>query len=160
MCFRFIKWFIWNRQNWSNIYRICILNTRTKTFFERHENAFKRMKLHSTETFQEINQKITLASYSVSLEIAKQKRQHTIGETLIKPCSLKMVEFVLENRSKKKTCSGSTIKLLFSRESLTSRAGDQNYSFWHIFNSTRWIDWHGILIPVDSVCKVCALRFI
>ena len=34
------------------------------------------------------------ASYKVAYRIAKQKKPHTIGETLIKPCVLEMVEIV------------------------------------------------------------------
>lgn len=39
------------------------------------------MKLDSTGTFQEINYKVIEASYVIALEIAKQKKPHTIGET-------------------------------------------------------------------------------
>ena len=35
------------------------------------------------------------ASYEVSLEIAKKQKSHTIGETLIKPCTLLIVERML-----------------------------------------------------------------
>ena len=42
------------------------------------------------------------ASYKVAYRIAKQKKPHTIGETLVKPCALEMVELVcgLEQRKK------------------------------------------------------------
>jgi len=61
------------------------------------------MKLESTEIFQENNYKITEASYAVALEIAKQKKTHTIREPLIKPCALETVEIVLGNGREKKT---------------------------------------------------------
>ncbi|XP_042243550.1 zinc finger BED domain-containing protein 5-like [Homarus americanus] len=70
---------------------------KDQNFFERHGNALKKMKLDSTGAFKETNQEVTEASYVVALEIAKQKKPHTIGENLIKPCSLKMVEIVLGN---------------------------------------------------------------
>ena len=60
------------------------------------------MKLISTEDFKESSQKVTEASYVIALEIAKQRKPHTIGENLIKPCSLDMVEIVLGNEMKKK----------------------------------------------------------
>ena len=37
-----------------------------------------------------------------SLFIAKQEKQHTIGETLIKPCMLVAAQLVLNNASTKK----------------------------------------------------------
>ncbi|XP_029348266.1 protein ZBED8-like [Acyrthosiphon pisum] len=42
------------------------------------------------------------ASYKVAYRIARSKKPHTIGESLIKPCALEMVELVcgLEQRKK------------------------------------------------------------
>ncbi|XP_064122499.1 zinc finger BED domain-containing protein 5-like [Macrobrachium nipponense] len=56
-------------------------------FFKRHEWSLKRMKLDSSGAFQTQSRKVLKASYEVSLEIPKQKKPHTTGETLIKPCS-------------------------------------------------------------------------
>ena len=44
----------------------------------------------------------TQASYEVALEIVKQKKTHTIGETLVKPCLLKTVELLLGEASEVK----------------------------------------------------------
>ena len=41
------------------------------------------------------------ASYKVAYRIAKQKKPHTIGETLIKPCVLEMVEIVCGTKERK-----------------------------------------------------------
>ena len=41
------------------------------------------------------------ASYKVAYRIAKQKKPHTIGETLIKPCVLEMVEIVCDTKERK-----------------------------------------------------------
>lgn len=71
-------------------------------FFKRHECSLKRMKLDSSGAFQMQSRNVLKASYEVSLEIAKQKKPHTIGETLIKPCALKMVNLVLGGDSEKK----------------------------------------------------------
>lgn len=70
---------------------------KDKSYFERQENMFKKMKLGASGSFQDTGHKITEASYVVALEIVKQKKPDTIGETLIKPCALKMVEIVLGN---------------------------------------------------------------
>lgn len=63
------------------------------------------MKLDTTWLFQKTNYKITEVSYVVALEIKKQKKPHIIGETLIKPCALKMREIVLGNGLDKKLAS-------------------------------------------------------
>ena len=41
-------------------------------------------------------------SYYVFSEIARQKKPHIIGENLIKPCSLEIVEIAQRNEEKKK----------------------------------------------------------
>jgi hypothetical protein len=47
---------------------------KDRSVSERHGNALKKMKLDSTGTFQEVNQKICEASYVVALELAKHKK--------------------------------------------------------------------------------------
>ena len=80
-----------------------ILNTKTrKKLFELHGNALKKMKLASTEDSKEKKKRVTEATYVAALEISKQIKRHTIGENLIKNCSLKMVEIVLVNEMKTK----------------------------------------------------------
>uniref|UniRef100_UPI00358F171D protein FAM200C-like n=1 Tax=Myxine glutinosa TaxID=7769 RepID=UPI00358F171D len=64
-------------------------------FFKRHERNLKRQKLDEGGAFQQQNVATVQASYEVSLEIAKKKKPHSIGETLIKPCTLLIVEWVL-----------------------------------------------------------------
>lgn len=59
-------------------------------------------KLDATGAFQQQTSSVVEASYEVALEIAKQKKPHTIGETLIKPCTLKMVKRVLGDASERK----------------------------------------------------------
>lgn len=74
-------------------------------FFQRHEAGLKRQRLDFTGSFQQENAALIQASYEVALEIAKQKKPHTIGETLIKPCLLKTVKILLgeSNEAKIKT---------------------------------------------------------
>ena len=55
----------------------------------------KRQKLNLGGNFHQINAPSLQASYKVALEIAKQKKPHTIGETLVKPCLLKTVKLLL-----------------------------------------------------------------
>ena len=72
------------------------------------------MRLDSSGTYHDTNKNAIEASYHVVLEIAKQKKPHTIGENLIKPCSLKIVELMLEKEEKKNiaavSLSNSTIQ--------------------------------------------------
>ena len=51
--------------------------------------------------YHETNKNAIEVSYHVALEIAKQKKLHTIGENLIQPCSLKIVELMLGKEEKK-----------------------------------------------------------
>ena len=49
------------------------------------------MKLDYDKRLHETNAKILQASFAASLAIAKEKKPHIIGETLIKPCAKKIV---------------------------------------------------------------------
>ncbi|XP_055549359.1 zinc finger BED domain-containing protein 5-like [Wyeomyia smithii] len=71
-------------------------------FFERSARSVRTMKMDKTGSIFTTNSKTVEASYVVALEIAKQKKPHTVGETLVKPCAMKMVEIVLGNGLEKK----------------------------------------------------------
>lgn len=58
------------------------------------------MKLSATTTFHETKHTIIKASYVIALKIAQQKIP--IGETLTRPCALKMVDVVIGKRLEKK----------------------------------------------------------
>ena len=75
---------------------------KDKSYFERQSKALKMMRLDNSGEFFIRNSKIVEASYEVALEIAKQKKPHTIGESLIKPCVLKMADKVLGKDAEKK----------------------------------------------------------
>ena len=74
------------------------------------------MKLDSDGRSHETNAKILEASYAVSLAIAKEKKPHTIGEMLIKPCAKKMVEIVLKKEAKKKIAAISLLNNTVQRK--------------------------------------------
>lgn len=76
--------------------------TKDLEFFKRHESGLRRQRLDHTGIFRQQNTAAVQASYDVALEIAKQKTPHTIGETLIKPCMLKMVKLILGETSETK----------------------------------------------------------
>jgi hypothetical protein len=92
---------------------------KDKSFFEHHGNALKKMKLDSTGAFQEMNHRATEASYAIALEIAKQKKPHTIGETLIKPCILKWWKLCWELDWRKNLQHFHYQTVLFGGESVT-----------------------------------------
>lgn len=66
----------------------------------------KKARFHASGTLPKLGfsatQKPTLeASYKVAYLIAKDKKPHTIGETLVKPCALEMVELVCGKQHRK-----------------------------------------------------------
>ena len=71
-------------------------------FFKRHERCIKSQRLDASGLFQQQSVAVVEASFEVALEIAKQKKPHTIGETLVKPCMLKAVNLILGEASEKK----------------------------------------------------------
>ncbi|XP_025192117.1 protein ZBED8-like [Melanaphis sacchari] len=60
------------------------------------------MKLGTSGARFETSEKVLHTSYEISLLIAKSKKPHTIGETLIKPCLLKATEEILGKEAAKK----------------------------------------------------------
>ena len=97
------------KQHFHNVHQ-----QHSRSFFERHASALKKMRLDPNGTCHETNKNAIEATYYVGLEIARQKKPHIIGENLIKPCSLKTVELMLANVEKKKiaavSLSNSTIQ--------------------------------------------------
>ena len=62
----------------------------------------KRQKLDAGGYFQEQSIESLTGSLKLALHIAKQKKPHTIGETLVKPCTVDMVKLLLGETSAKK----------------------------------------------------------
>ncbi len=50
-------------------------------FFRRHKGSLGKQKLDATGAIQQQNSSVVEVSYEVALEIVKQKKPHTIGET-------------------------------------------------------------------------------
>ncbi|XP_067936785.1 protein FAM200C-like [Watersipora subatra] len=78
------------------------------------ERELKRAKLESTGSFHIQAQAITDASYALSYRIARDKKPHTIGQTLVKPCVLECTKIILGNTAAQKiadlSLSDSTVK--------------------------------------------------
>ena len=78
---------------------------KDKIYIERQSRALKKMRLDALGEFFTREYKIVEASYVVTLEIAKQKKPHTIGETLINPFVLQMADTMLEKDAERKLVS-------------------------------------------------------
>lgn len=90
------------------------LKDRSKAFFQTKLSTTKKMKLDSTGVFAQQNQKLVEASYDIALLIAREKKPHTIGETLVKPCILSSVQKVIgdeeSNKLKQMSLSDKNVK--------------------------------------------------
>uniref|UniRef100_UPI00358FE70F protein FAM200C-like n=1 Tax=Myxine glutinosa TaxID=7769 RepID=UPI00358FE70F len=90
------------------------LADKSQAFFVAKREALKRAKLDSSGTFRQQTSKIVEASYEIALLVAKNKKSHTIGETLIKPSLLRAAELILGKDSANKlsaiSLSNDTIK--------------------------------------------------
>ena len=67
--------------------------------------TLKKMRMGASGEFFTGERKILEALYVVALEIAKQQKPHTIGETLIKPCVVKIADIMLRKNAKRKLAS-------------------------------------------------------
>lgn len=90
------------------------LKDKNRSFFELKLSSLKRMKMDETGTYQQTNMNIVRASYAIALQVAKEKKAHTIGESLVKPCIVESVRLVLGGEASKKmkqiSLSNNTIK--------------------------------------------------
>jgi hypothetical protein len=90
------------------------LASKDLAYFKIKEHQLKRSRLdHGTGVLFQ-HSKIVEASYKISLLIAKQKKPHTIGETLVKPCMVEAARLVLDqncvNKLNQISLSDNTVK--------------------------------------------------
>ncbi|XP_039750840.1 SCAN domain-containing protein 3-like [Pararge aegeria] len=64
-------------------------------FFKRKESVLKSSRMDSTGNMQKANESCLEASFQISYRIAMNKKPHTIGEDLIKPCLCDAVSLVI-----------------------------------------------------------------
>ena len=88
--------------------------SKNRSFFESKLSSLKRQKLDETGMFWRFNKATVNASYAVGVHVAKIKKPHTIGKTLLKPCMLESVKLVLGEKAsqtiKQISLSNDTIK--------------------------------------------------
>ncbi|CAH8526265.1 unnamed protein product [Dicrocoelium dendriticum] len=90
-------------------------------FFKRKDAALESTRLDTSSSFFQASEAGLEVSYRISLQIAKNKKPHTIGEDLIKPCIMDAVKIFLGERHAKKV---STISL--SNNTIKSRIEDMS----------------------------------
>lgn len=90
------------------------LKEKPKEFFTAKLHELNRMKLDSSGVIHQETWKLVEASYELSLLIAKAKKPHSVGETLVKPCLLRAANTVLGEESQRKlskiSLSDNTVK--------------------------------------------------
>ncbi|XP_067949420.1 zinc finger BED domain-containing protein 5-like [Watersipora subatra] len=94
---------------------------KSKPFLEAKERKLKRAKPDSTGSFHIQAQAITEASYALSYRIARDKKPHTIGATLIKPCLLECTKIILGD-----TAAQNIADLSLSDSTVKSRIDDMS----------------------------------
>ncbi|XP_076062512.1 zinc finger BED domain-containing protein 5-like [Oratosquilla oratoria] len=65
---------------------------KPKAFFETKKDTLKRAKLDDSGSFRQQPSKVVEASYEIAMLIAKSKKSHNIGESLIKPIKKRIDE--------------------------------------------------------------------
>ena len=78
------------------------LKEKDVAYFERKERSLKSTRIDSGGQYARQNESALRASYAVSLHIARNKKAHTIGEDLVKPCLIEAVRLVLGEEQAKK----------------------------------------------------------
>ena len=73
--------------------------SKNRSFFEIHLSSLKRQKLDRTRMFWQTNNTTVHASFAIALHVAKAKKAHTIGETLLKPFILQSVKLMLGEKA-------------------------------------------------------------
>ena len=92
--------------------------SKNQFFFKLKSSNLKRQKLDRTGMFWKTNNAAVHLSFAIALHVAKARKAHTIGETLLKPCILESVKLMLEENAsqtmKQISLSNDTIKSQFN----------------------------------------------
>ena len=86
-----------SKQHLANAHS-CMMS-KNRFFFELKLSSLKRQKLNQTGMIWRTNKAAVHASYAIALHVAKTKKPHNIGETLLKPCILESVKLVLGKKA-------------------------------------------------------------
>ncbi|XP_076344197.1 protein FAM200C-like isoform X1 [Tachypleus tridentatus] len=115
-----LRYFCSNK-NPQTIYSISIFIAVVLLYMEHSNYIYQNLRIDRSGSFQQQSAAVVEASYEIAFEIAKQKKPHTIGETL-KPCMMKAVNLILGEASAKTmqqvSLSNNTIQRLISKMSM------------------------------------------
>ncbi|CAH1968433.1 unnamed protein product [Acanthoscelides obtectus] len=75
---------------------------KMKECFSSKAESHKRMRLDKLGSYHTGVSQHLKASFEIAFMIAKQKKPHTIGEELIKPCILKVTQIILGQNARQK----------------------------------------------------------
>ena len=95
--------------------------SKNRSFFELKLSNLKRQKLDRTGMFWQTNNASVHASFAIALHVAKAKKAHTIGETLLKPCKLESVKLMLGEKA-----SQTMKQISLSNDTIKSRIHDMS----------------------------------
>ncbi|CAH1997874.1 unnamed protein product [Acanthoscelides obtectus] len=84
---------------------------KTKEFFSSKAESLKRMRLDESRSYHIGLSQHLKALFEIALIVAKQKKPHTIGEELIKPCATQIFLADAEQKMKYISLSNNTVKL-------------------------------------------------
>ena len=118
----------------------------------------KKERFHTSGTlpkygFSGTQKPMLEASYKVAYLIAKDKKPHTIGETLIKPCVLEMVELVCGKEHRKEI-----EKIPLSNDVIQSRISDMSLNILQQVISEMKNSQHPFSMQLDETtdCAQCS----
>lgn len=98
---------------------------KSRQFFESKLKSYEKQKLVFKNTLS-VNEQALLASYKVSYQIARCKKPHTIGEELILPAAIEIVETMFGENFAKKLKS-----IPLSNDTVARRIGDMAEDVQH-----------------------------
>ena len=78
------------------------LLNKSKDYFIAKRKSLRKVRLDSSGSFHQQSANIVMASYELTLIIAKEKKPHNLGESVVKPCMVRGVELVLGKESSSK----------------------------------------------------------
>ena len=100
-------------QTLSTLSNASLKNSRQE-FFEKQVRGVRHSRLDSSRNFQQQNKSCLTTSYKIAYLIAKDKKPHSVGESLVKPSILIAAQHVLGQSAQEKvsdiTLSNNSVK--------------------------------------------------
>ena len=124
--------------------------SKNRSFFESKLSSLKRQKLDQTGMFWRTNKVAVHALYAIALHVARTKKPHNIGETLLKPCILESVKLVVGEKT-----SQTMKQISLSNDTIKSRIHEMSTP--HLFLLFSWMK--AQIYPISHsytcLCQIC-----